>query len=177
MTLKPCHRHRLISTLAFSIMLPLLGIIVEQGIESMERYNYRNAPIEKFYSIEDVVAHDVDLSEGETVTIEIHRKASEDYTSTRYRSLMKIGLQSIRPDSTDPQLPSYDLIIDTDVKETFLEVGEKIILVEENLADLFGGKEKIREGQYYWVLQYEIHFPYGIERTISKNSNRFFVKK
>lgn len=175
--LKPRHQHRLISSLAFMIMLPLLGIVTETAYESLEKYNYRTAPIEKFYNIQEVVAHDVDLSEGNTVTIEVHRSANDDYVSTRYRSLMKIGLQSIRPNSNDPAIPSYDIIIDTNVKETFLETGEKVVVVTENLADLFGGEDRIKEGQYYWVLQYEIHFPYGIERTTSKNSNRFFVTR
>ena len=175
--LKPCHQHRLVSTLAFMIMLPLLGILVEKSYEGLEKYNYRTAPIEKFYNIEKVVAHDVDLSEGNMVTIELHRNASEDFTSTRYRSLMKIGLQPIGPGSEEVDAPSYDIIINTDVKETFLETGEKVIVVQEDLAELFGGENKIVEGQYYWVIQYEIHFPYGIERTTSENSNRFFVRR
>lgn len=172
--LKSCHRHRLLSALAFAIMLPTLGIVAESSFEALEKYNFRTAPIEKFYSIDSVVAHDVDLSESDVARIEIHRNAQDNYTSTRYRTLVKIGLQPIRPDTQDPAVPSYDVIIDTQNNDIFLEQGEKVIVIEESMIKLMDGKE-VQEGEYYWIIQYEIHFPYGIERTTSAYSNQFSV--
>lgn len=171
--LNHCHQHRLISCLVLSILFPLFGLVMEKGFESYMRYQYITAPIEKFYTLDNIIAHDVNLSSTTIAEIDVHRNSSGDYSGTRYMTLLSLGLKPIKV--SEPNAPELEKMMgETRKSDAFFESGEKLLVIQEDLNNYINGR--IPEGQYYWIMQLEIHLPLGITRTISVNSNRFLVR-
>lgn len=155
----------------------LVPSLINLGVSEWMTLVYRTSPIENYFALtgSGIVASDVHLSKSHDAILQFTRTSADSYPATRYMKLTNVELigaggETIRHAEIGGQKTNLVLL-----------KGKQTISLTQNLDDWLNSLELKKryassaKSTFVWVLHFQITLPYGVVRTVSYQSNLFYV--